>query len=145
MNCCTNNYGFTCEEMIRDLLPEIGFPHTREARRNGYWWANRYEDLHLGVDCWLTMESVEYPVDFTIISNEELIPQKTKKAIERGVIPVFLSQRTISKAKEGREYALRELEGEIRCQVALKKGMVKNNMLVRIAPVPARRELAAVC
>jgi hypothetical protein len=142
-----NYYGFICEKILRDLLPEIGIPHL--SRKNGhqdwFWWSSCWEDEHLGVDCWLTIDRTEYPVDFTIISNEELIGPKTQKALSRGVIPVFLPQGLVKKAESGCERALCGLETEIRCQVALKRNQVKNNMLVRVAPAPARRELAAVC
>ena len=141
-----NDYGFQCEERIRGILPKIGFVHSREARhRNSYWWANKYEDHILGVDCWLRLDGVEYPVDFTVISDDEMAMKKTQKAVGRGVIPIFLPCKTLDKAHEGYEEAAREVATEIVCQIVLKRKMVERNMIVRnISPNFAARTLVAV-
>lgn len=129
----TNGFGFDCEEMIRELLPQIGIPHKHEQGRGNtfYWWGSIFEDHMLGVDCWLTFNNVEIAVDFTVISRGELIDQKTKKALGRGVIPIFLVQGVLRQACEGDERALHEIDTEIRTQISLKAKLLNGNRMTR--------------
>lgn len=143
----TNYYGLQEEEKIRAILPEIGIPEAenRNGHKDYFCWATPYEDHKLGVDCWLVLGGREYPVDFTIISNEDGVRAKTEKAVRRGVIPVFLCHKTINAAEWGAERALREIEAEIRCQVSLKRNLVSQTMQVRQRPnVQYQRQLVAV-
>jgi len=129
----TNGYGFVCEEMIRDLLSEIGIPHKydRGEGKDWFWWASKFEDRVLGIDCWLTIGLIETPVDFTVISKGELIQTKTQKALGRGVVPVFLEQGMLRRAEAGDEAALRNLDLEIRAQVSLKVKMLNGSGMTR--------------
>ena len=129
----TNGFGFYAEEMIRDLLPQIGIPHknSRGGGKDWFWWASKFEDKVLGVDCWLTLDLKEIPVDFTVISKDELIQAKTHKALDRGVLPVFLDQGMLGRAEAGDEKALRNLDLEIRAQVSLKFKLLNGSGLTR--------------
>lgn len=129
----TNNYGFDCEEMIRDLLPQIGIPHknSRGVSRDWFWWASKREDHCLGIDCWVTLNLQEFPVDFTVISGEDQMEEKAVKALGRGVIPVFIPQRMLREANEGCERALANLGLEIKTQICLKKKLLKGNIMTR--------------
>lgn len=132
----TNGYGFICEEMIRDLLPEIGIPHKHQANGSAewFWWASRFEDRILGVDCWMTLEGCgEVAVDFTIISNrnQDLLNYKKEQARKRGVVLVLLEQGTLLRANSGSRRALEELGQEIRLQVACKIRQLKGDRMTR--------------
>jgi len=131
----TNGYGFACEEMIRELLPEVGIPHknTRGTMRDWFWWASNFEDHVLGIDCWVTINCCEFAVDFTVISNEEQMRVKSSKAFNRGVIPIFLAQGMICRANNGDERALEMMNTEIRAQIGLKCGLLTRRMTRELA------------
>ncbi len=135
---CTNSYGFTCEEMIRDLLSQIGIPHKhgKGVSRDWYWWASGFEDRNLGIDCWITLDLHEFAVDFTVISGEGQMQVKASKALDRGVIPVFLPQGMVRRASEGDERALSQFSAEIKTQIKVKVGLLNGKMMTR--------ELAAI-
>jgi len=129
----TNGFGFACEEMIRDLLPQIGIPHkyNRGEGMDWFWWGSPREDRCLGIDCWITLGLQEFAVDFTVISGEQGMREKSTKAIERGVIPVFVPQKILRDALEGNEYCLAQLSTEIKSQIKLKLGLLNGNRMTR--------------
>ena len=129
----TNGYGFTCEEMIRDLMPEIGIPHknTKGNSRDWFWWGSNFEDRVLGIDCWVTLDCCEFAVDFTVISKEDQMHVKSSKALNRGVIPIFLAQVMVCKASNGDERALQMMNTEIRAQIGLKHGLLNGKRMTR--------------
>lgn len=128
-----NSFGFFCEEMIRDLLPEIGIPHKfqRCGGKDWFWWASTFEDKVLGVDCWVTLNLVEIAVDFTIISAGELVQVKTEKALGRGVVPVFLDRTMLLRAEDGSERDLRAFDMEVRAQIPLKLAKLNGNRMTK--------------
>lgn len=143
-------FGHSCEEIIRDLLPEIGIPHKNQVNGVGCWflWATPGEDISAGVDCWITLpECGEVAVDFTVISprNEELLKQKVQTALDRGIIPVVLEQRMLQAAQNGSSRAIEEFSQEIRLQIPLKlRGLNGNRMTrERAAAMKVKRRAAS--
>ena len=70
---------------------------------------------------WITLANYgEIAVDVTIISAEALIRPKEEKALNRGVIPLFIARSTILRAQRGDERALSEIRMEIDIQIPLR-------------------------
>lgn len=132
-----NEHGHFCEGLVRDLLPEIGIPYKND-RRDGdqewYWWASKFEDRCLGIDCWITLAGYgEVTVDFTVISerNGELLQQKITKTLERGIVPLVLEQGMLLRAQNGSRQALQDFNDEIRLQIPLKLQQLKGERMTR--------------
>lgn len=128
------DFGHEVEEWIMALLPVIDIPHKSQA--NGgceyFWWASRKEDRRLGIDCWITFRKYgEVAVDFTVVSDGEMIQEKIQKALSRGVVPVVLEIGTVRRAHEGNPRALNEFRAEIVGQVAIRIEKLGSNRMTR--------------
>lgn len=136
--------GQWCESLIRELLPEMGFRHRKGSIQGGdsFWWASRYEDRVFGLDCWLYFEELasyeEIAVDFTVISDEDLIPEKMERALSRGIIPVFLEREVLIRAQDGSHRAIDGLNRDLRVQVSVRLKALKER---GVKPL-TRQELA---